>query len=232
MTAATLVENKALNGRTGVFADRSAAGSVLAGMLLQIPMTSPMVLAIPAGGVPVAVPLAKALKAPLDVAVVSKVTFPWNSEAGYGAVAFDGSWQLNQALVSRSGLGEREVQQGLTATRAKVLRRVAAFRGQRPFPKLNDHTVIVVDDGLASGFTLLTAVAALRRAGADQLLLAVPTGHSDAVRRLAGHVEALYCANLRSGPSFAVADAYRSWQDVTEAEALLLMEQAQQARPD
>lgn len=231
MAKENLFELSSLHGRTGIFADRKEAGGVLADMLDQAQLARSLVLAIPAGGVPVAVPLAEALRAPLDVAVVSKITFPWNSEAGFGAVAFDGSCRLNQPLIRNSELGSAAVEKGIAATRAKVARRVAAFRGERPFPELAGRTVILVDDGLASGFTLLTAVTALRRTGADHLLVAVPTGHAQAVRLLAGEVEALYCANLREGRSFAVADAYRSWEDVSEAEALALLKGHRQPRP-
>ncbi len=211
--------------KTGVFADRAAGGVRLAELLDNADLEQPLVLAIPAGGVPVAVALATRLRAPLDVAVVSKITLPWDSEAGYGAVAFDGSYRLNQALVQQAGLSEEQVEAGILATCNKVERRLLLFRRQTPLPQLAGRDVIVVDDGLASGFTLQVAVAALRRAGADRLQLAVPTGHTSAVQRLAAEVEALYCVNLRSGWSYSVAAAYRSWYEVTEVEAGQLLKQ-------
>lgn len=224
-----LITDPQLSERTGVFADRHGAGEHLAGLLRGVPLRRPLVLAIPAGGVPVAVPLAHALGAELDVAVVSKITLPWNSEAGYGAVAFDGSCRLNRDLIRQLGLSERQVEEGIAATRRKVARRVQLFRGQRPLPALQDRTLIVVDDGLASGFTLQTAVAALLRAGAGELIVAVPTGHATAAGCLLEQtVASLCCANLRGGRSFAVASAYRQWADVTEAEARALLDTFQQ----
>ena len=214
-----IYDRQELREQQDVFADRAEAGAILADLVAELALPNPLVLAIPAGGLPVAVPVAESLHCPLDVAVVSKIVLPWNSEAGYGAVAFDGSYRLNHDLVQGIALNEEEVERGITATRAKVARRVDSLRGQRPFPDLAAHDIVVVDDGLASGFTMLTAIDALRRTGAGQIGIAVPTGLADTVRRLAGEVDWICCANLRSRLPFAVASAYRRWRDVAEAEA-------------
>lgn len=219
MQSERILEIEKLRDRTGLFADRNEAGQVLSGLVAQLDLQKPLVFAIPAGGLPVAVPLAKALNCPLDVAVVSKITLPWNTEAGYGAVAFDGSFLLNEAMIRAVGLDESTVARGLDKTRAKVARRVATLRKGRPMPDLPAHEVILVDDGLASGFTMHTAVVALRRAGARELIVAVPTGHEDSVRSMAEEVDVICCANIRGGRSFAVASAYRHWSDVSEADA-------------
>jgi putative phosphoribosyl transferase len=189
-------------------------------MLSSYSKTDAIVLAIPAGGVPVAAAMAERLHILLDVAVVSKITLPWNTEAGYGAVAFDGTMRLNEDLLPRLGLTDDQIQEGIKQTTQKVLRRVKRFRGDRPFPDLTKRQVILVDDGLASGFTMLVAVEALRNAGARHICVAVPTGHGSALPRMAQEVEALYCANIRGGFSFAVADAYEAWTDVAEEEAI------------
>ncbi|HVP79203.1 MAG TPA: phosphoribosyltransferase family protein [Thermodesulfobacteriota bacterium] len=176
-----------------------------------------LVMGIPAGGIAVAVEIARALCLPLDIAVVSKITLPWNSEAGYGAVAFDGTVMLNEELLSRLNLRKQEIQNGIKETGQKVVRRVTMFRGNRPLPDFK-RPVILVDDGLASGFTLRVAIKALRQAGATNVILAVPTAHSESVQTILREVEAIYCPNLRSGPSFAVADAYEQWSDLDEQE--------------
>jgi predicted phosphoribosyltransferase len=223
---ARLFERSALRERTDVFADRADAGRQLAELVRQAVSPKARVLAIPAGGVPVAAALARSLGWPLDVAVVSKITLPWNTEAGYGAVAFDGSLLLNEELVRHCGLTERQVEQGVAATRFKVERRVERLRKGRGALRLTGETVVLVDDGLASGFTMRAAVAACRGAGALRVVVAVPTGHARAVERLQGEVDDLVCANVRSGPSFAVADAYERWSDVPEVEAELLLERS------
>jgi predicted phosphoribosyltransferase len=208
-----------LRDRVGVFRDRAHAGEVLAAMLEGFRGADALVLAVPAGGVPVAREVAARLGLALDVAVVSKVLLPWNTEAGYGAVAFDGTVRLNEALLPRLGLSTREVEEGVERTRQKVVRRVEAFRPGRPWPELNERPVILIDDGLASGFTMFVAIEAVRHRGAREVTVAVPTGHQDTVARLARSVEAVYCANVRGGRSFAVASAYLNWHDVSEEEA-------------
>jgi predicted phosphoribosyltransferase len=217
-----IIELPKLRDRVRVFRDRQHAGEVLAEMLDAFRQSDAVVLAIPAGGVPVAAAIAERLRIPLDVAVVSKITLPWNTEAGYGAVAFGGTMRLNADLVAHLGLTKGQIQEGIAQTTQKVLRRVKRFRGDWPFPDLTKRQTILVDDGLASGFTMLVAVEALRKAGAQHLCVASPTGHGSSLPRIASEVEALYCANIRSGFSFAVADAYEQWTDVTEEEAIAL----------
>lgn len=214
-----ILEVTKLRNRVGIFAGRKEAGLVLAELIRSLDLQHPLILAVPAGGVPVAAPLAESLACQLDVAVVSKITLPWNSEAGYGAVAFDSCYLLNESMIRAVGLGKNEIAQGIETTRAKVLSRLERLRKGRPMPDLTESDVVVVDDGLASGFTMQVAVAALRRTGAKNIIVAVPTGHESAVNHLANMVEMICCANIRSGPSFAVASAYLHWDDVSELEA-------------
>jgi putative phosphoribosyl transferase len=224
-----VVELARLRDRVHVFADRAEAGDELAGMLAgRFPVAGggeagAHLFAIPAGGVPVAVPMARKLGLALDLAVVSKITLPWNTESGYGAVAFDGTVGLNQAIMPRLGLSEKQIEQGIASTLDKVKRRVRELRSEGPLPHLADRTAILVDDGLASGFTMRVAVEALRRAGAARVEVAVPTAHLEAARLVSGEVDTLYCANLRGGFSFAVADAYQYWYDVSEQEVADLL---------
>jgi len=220
-------ECDALRDRIHVFADRTDAGFALARLLAGRFGPEAAVLAIPAGGMPVAIALSAELVLPIDVAVVSKVTLPWNSEVGYGAVAFDGTVELNRDLIELLGVDEATVQRGIDATRAKVRRRVASFASKLDRPRLWD-TAILVDDGIASGFTMRTAVLALRKQGVPQIVAAVPTGSIRAVRDLEPHIDELFCANLRTGKSFAVADAYETWCDVPESDAIRLLADAAQ----
>lgn len=215
--------SKPLTGRTHVFADRREAGLVLSALLPHTHGTNALVLAIPSGGVPVAAALADTARLALDVAPVSKALFPWTTESGFGAVAFDGSTWIDEALVARHRLTDRQIAAAVDEARQKVSRRVARLRGTRPFA-LADRTVVLVDDGIAGGATMRTAIAALRRAGVTSLVVAVPTAHEAAAAALEPHVDLLAIANLRSGRSFAVADAYQAWRDVTEAEAAEALE--------
>ncbi len=221
-----VVEIQELRNRIHVFRDRVHAGEILAEMLDSYSRSDAIVLAVPAGGVPVAAVVAKRLQLPLEVAVVSKITLPWDTEAGYGAVAFDGTVLLNRELILHLGLKEREIQDGQYKTSQKVARRLKKFRGDAPYPDLSQRTALLIDDGLASGFTMLTAVEALRKAPASMIVIAVPTGSLNTVNRIAPRVDTLYCANIRSGWSFAVADAYERWSDVDEDEAISIYKRA------
>jgi putative phosphoribosyl transferase len=209
--------------RTHVFLDRKGAGRVLATLLGSYRESDAIVLALPAGGLAVAVVTAKELGLVLDVAIVSKITLPWNTEAGYGAVAFDGTVMLNEELLTRLHLTSEEIQQGISKTEEKVHRRMKKLRGDRPMPDLH-RPIILVDDGLASGFTLRTAIEALRKAGSRQIILAIPTAHKESLQSVAERVHAVYCPNIRQGPAFAVADAYEHWRDLDEEEVMSLLE--------
>jgi predicted phosphoribosyltransferase len=200
-----------------VFRDRTHAGEVLADLLESWRAGDACVLAIPAGGVPVAAALCRVLALPLGVAVVSKITPPWNTEIGYGAVAFDGTALLNRELIAHLGLEASEVERGIETTRRKVRRRAAAFRGAIEPATIGGRDVLLVDDGLASGFTMRVAVDALRPLAPRRLGIAVPTGSPRTLGTLEALVDELYCANVRGGLNFAVADAYQRWSDVEES---------------
>jgi len=183
---------------TGAFHDRAAAGRRVAELLAAYRGSDAIVLAIPAGGVPVAAQIARALGLPLQAAPVSKVLFPWTTEGGFGAVAFDGSVWLDQAAVENYDLNKTQIDKAVAAARAKVERRNKRF-GFDP-SALKNSTAILVDDGIAAGSTMRTAIAALRKL-ADEVV----------------------CPDIRAGTPFAVADAYEEWRDLSddEVEAML-----------
>ena len=213
-----VVEIPELRNLTNIFHDREHAGIILADMMVDYKGTDSIVFGIPAGGVPVAASMASFLNLILDVAVVSKITLPWNTEAGYGAVAFDGTVKLNQGVLHQIGLTDDQINGGIEKASIKVNRRFKEFRGVKPFPDLKKHTAILVDDVIASGFTMLVAVEALQKTGADKVVVAVPTAHLQSLERVAPKVDKIFCANIRDGWGFAVADAYQNWYDVNEEE--------------
>jgi predicted phosphoribosyltransferase len=203
------------------FRDREAAGRRVAGLLKKYQGTDAVVLAIPAGGVPVAAAIAKELALQLHVTPVSKVLFPWTTEGGYGAVAFDGSVWIDQAAVDNFGLKAEQIAKATADARAKVERRNARF--SRLKIDLQGKTVILVDDGVAAGSTMRTAIAALRNQGARTIVVAVPTAHDRSLDKLRALADEIACADIRGGTSFAVADAYEEWRDLSddEIEAML-----------
>lgn len=220
---ANVTEDASLHNRAQVFNDRTGAGRVVAGLLTDITGTDALILAIPAGGVPVAAAIAAQLGLPLSVLVVSKITLPWNTEAGYGAVAADGSQQINEPLAHHYQLDPVTIREGINNTMAKVNRRQKLFTEILGPTRLEGKTVVLVDDGLASGFTLRVAIASARNQGSSQVLVAVPTGHASSVAEIAGLADRVYCANVREGMRYAVADAYEVWSDVSEEEVLAIL---------
>ena len=203
------------------FRDRDAAGARLSVLLEKYAQGNAVVLAIPAGGVPVALQIAKALALPLHVTPVSKVLFPWTTEGGFGAVAFDGSVWLDPAAVENYGLKEEQIAKAMADARAKVERRSARFLNR--VPDLAGKTAIVVDDGIAAGSTMRTAITALRKCRARNIVVAVPTGHERSVEAMRALADEVVCADVRGGRSFAVADAYEDWHDLSDddVEAML-----------
>ena len=213
----------ALTDREGVFDDRADAGAALADLMRPAMSGDELVLAIPSGGVPVAEPVARLLDLELDALVVSKITLPWNSEAGFGALAADGTTKINEELLSRLPMDDEQVEAQKADTKQKVERRERKLRQGRGALDLSGRSVVLVDDGLASGFTMMVAIEGAENLGAASVSVAVPTGHVRAVERIAARVDRLFCANVRSGSPFAVASAYRAWRDVPEGEAIELL---------
>jgi putative phosphoribosyl transferase len=215
-----------LRNRTHVFRDRVHGGEVLASFLRRQKEDSDVILTIPSGGVPVALAVSLKLDRPLDLMIVSKITLPWNSEAGYGAVASNGTYKLNNELLEDLGLTTNEVQTGIEKTKEKVSRRLSILRGLKREEPISGKKVILIDDGLASGFTMQVAAESARNLNAERVVVAVPTGHEDSVRKLDSSADAVYCANLCEGRIFAVADAYDEWHDLTDDEVTALLSES------
>ena len=220
---ASIVSLPELNNRRFVFRDRDHAGKVIGEMIQADNFENAILLAIPAGGVPVAMAAAKQTGIPAEIATVSKITLPWNTEAGYGAIAFDGTMRLNDAMLPHLNLTDRQMREGINATRKKVMRREQMLRGEGAFPSLSGKTAIIVDDGLASGFTMFCAIDAVKNAGASQIVVAVPTAPLRTIRAVEKLADRVYCPNIREGGSFAVADAYENWYDLSDQEILEIL---------
>lgn len=221
---AKIVENSAYRDRTSVFRDRVEAGKVLADALKEYAGNPDViVLAVPAGGVPVGRMIAKELVVPMDVIVARKIQIPWSPEAGFGAAAWDGKFILNEELVKQLHLTEAEMEQAVAETKRNVDERFRKFRGNKRFPNLVGKIVILVDDGLASGYTMLVAVRSVKEKAPKKIVVAVPTASRGAIELLVPEVDEIVCPNIRSGESFAVAESYENWYDLTDEEVLELL---------
>lgn len=214
-----IIEEPAYRERTSVFRDRFHAGKLLAEKLRDYTVKGNVVLlAVPAGGVPVGYVVAKELGITMDVITVRKIQIPWNTEAGFGALTWDGETVLNEVLVRHLGLTETMIADSILKTKKIIRERMERYRGDKPLPDLGGRVVILVDDGLASGFTMLAAARSVRKRKAEKVVIAVPTSSAGAIELLSAEVDEIVCLNVRSGPVFAVADAYEDWYDLTDEE--------------
>jgi putative phosphoribosyl transferase len=218
-----LLEDPALRDRLHIFFDRSQAGHRLAAMLEPYRGREVKLFAIPAGGVPVAAEIASSLKIRLDLVIVRKIQLPWTTEAGFGALNPAGETIFNKELLRRLPFSPEEIEIQVKKTEAVLKEREARLRGGKPYPRLGGIPAIIVDDGLASGYTMRAALAFLKGQGAGQTVVAVPTGSARTVQELLPQVDELICLNVRGGFSFAVADAYENWYDLTEGEVLEIL---------
>jgi len=216
-----IIDEPAYRNRNFVFKDRLHAGDLLALRLQDhIIRENAQLLAIPAGGVPVGYAVATRLSIPLDVVIVRKIQIPWNPEAGFGAIAWDGTVVLNEALVAQLGLSTELVWRCVSRTQETIRERLEKFRGDKPLPELKNKIVVFIDDGLASGFTMLTAVKSVKKQKPEKVIVAVPTASRSAAELVAPNVDKLICLNVRWGPIFAVADAYQEWYDLSDEEVM------------
>lgn len=205
-----IIDDSRLREHRYVFRDRHDAGRQLGAFIRTLHgVNNPLVLAIPAGGVPIGKEVARVLGAPFSLAIVRKIRIPGTTESGFGAVTWDGTVLINEPLRSALGLSGQEVEQAVAVTRENVSERVARFMGEKPVPAMKGKTVILTDDGLASGFTMLAAVQGIRHHKPVQILVAVPTASASSAGLVAREADLLVCLNIRSGRSFAVADASR-----------------------
>jgi len=219
-----LVEDSSLRDRTRVFRDRKEAGFLLAGLLSGYRGSDALVLGIPAGGVPVAAEIADELELALDLIIVRKVQIPYNPEAGFGSVAPDGKVILNADLVSRLGLTKEDIEKQIQKTKNIINSRNELFRKGLPFPPVRERVVIIVDDGLASGSTMLSALNFIKDLNPAKIVVAVPTSSERTVDLVLPHVDELVCLNVRTGPTFAVADAYQLWYDLEDEEVISMLQ--------
>lgn len=209
---------------TRIFPNRCAAGRALGAELARLELQRPVVLALPRGGVPVGYEVAHLLGAPLDVLVVRKVGAPGQPEFAIGAVASSVT-AFDDEMLSMLGIGADYFEAAAQRERLEVQRREAVYRQERPPLDLRDHAAILVDDGLATGSTMLAAVAVARKLGAAEVIVAVPIGARQACERLTNHADRLVCLVMPE-PFGAVGVWYEDFTQVDDAEVRRLLKLA------
>jgi putative phosphoribosyl transferase len=209
-----------------LFVDRREAGKILAARLgPHAAGGNLLVLGLPRGGVPVAYEIATALRAPLDVFVVRKLGAPLNEEFAIGAIASGGIGMIDWRTVSALGIAERDIERVLNTERRELARRETLYRRGRPFPDIAGKTVVLVDDGLATGATMRVAVEAVRSQHPAAVIAAAPVGSREACAMVGAVADACVCA-ITPEPFGGVGAWYLDFSQTTDDEVLALLDAA------
>jgi putative phosphoribosyl transferase len=209
------------------FEDRKEAGQYLAEKLKQYAdKPDVIVLALPRGGVPVAYEVAQALNAPLDIFLVRKLGVPGHEELAMGAIASGGVRIVNPSVVKQLHISEDAINAVAREELRELERREKAYRGDHPEPDVQGKTIILVDDGLATGASMWAAVAALRKRNPEQIIVAVPTASEETCDQFRSYVDNIVCA-MTPEPFYAVGLWYHDFSQTTDDEVRQLLAQAE-----
>jgi putative phosphoribosyl transferase len=213
-----------------IFADRRTAGRQLAARLHNLRQDEPLVLALPCGGVPVGFEVAQELDAPLDVLLVRKIGVPWQPELALGAVVDGADPQvlINEGLASELAIERSYIASETARQLSEIERRRRIYLGDRPPPALSGRTIIIVDDGIATGSTARAALRAVRKAGARRIVLAVPVAPEDTINQLRAEVDGIFCL-LSPSPFIAVGAHYGEFPQLADADVIALLAARHQA---
>jgi putative phosphoribosyl transferase len=210
-----------------LFQNRADAGQQLAGLLTDLKgAKETLILALPRGGVPVAHELAKELSLPMDIFLVRKLGVPGFEELAMGAIALGGVRVLNHDVIDVMDISEATIEAVTALEKAELLRRNLLYREDRPPPRVRGKTVVVVDDGLATGATMHAAVSALRQEKAARIVVAVPLGAAETCRKLEAEADGVVCL-YRPEPFHGVGVWYADFSQTEDEEVLTLLHEAQ-----
>lgn len=213
-----------------LFNDRVEAGQKLARELAPYAgRDDTVVLALPRGGVPVAFEVAQSLGAPLDLFLVRKLGVPGNEELAMGAIASGGTQILNRDVIDELRIPERAIQEAAARERGELARRERLYRGDRPAPQLRGKTVLLIDDGLATGSSMYAAVTALRQQQPARIVIGVPAAASATCALFRGVVDDIVCAATPE-PFYSVGACYRDFSQTTDQQVRSLLQKSWKTR--
>lgn len=214
-----------------IYSDRTQAGQALAELLSDYAGRHAVrLLALPRGGVPVAAEIAEALQLPLDILLVRKLGIPGHEEYAMGAIAEGGSCYLDHELIGKLGIDTKQVEITLKREQAELQRRSQVYRGTALKPDLQNASVILVDDGLATGATMRAAIEAVRAGGAREVIVAVPVGAAETCNELETGVDRLVCPH-RLVSLRGVGLWYADFQQVSDEEVIGLLQRGRREQP-
>ena len=208
------------------FRDRVEAGRLLASRLKPDYANKPdvLVLGLPRGGVPIAYQIAKVLHAPLDICVVRKLGVPGHKELALGAIGAGEIMELDENLVAELKISEKALKEVIVREWQELQRRERVYRGSRPVPDLSNRTIILVDDGIATGLTLKAAISIIKQQQPKEIVVAVPIAPPDIYEELEAKVEKVVCGATPE-PFSAVSLWYEDFSPTTDEEVCMLLEQ-------
>ena len=219
--------------QTPIFENRYDAGRQLAARLTEYKGKSVVVLAIPNGGVLVALEVALSLEAELNFVISRKIPLPLSPEGGFGAVTDDGTMILNEEAVKRAGLTPHQINYQVSQVRTDIRQRSLLYRKNQPPPAIGGKTVIIVDDGLASGYTMMAAVESIRNGRPGSVIVAVPVASAGALKKVEKVADKVITGIAGFAPEFYVSDFYRYWHEPGDDEVIqCLKEWRMRRRPD
>ncbi len=203
-----------------LFENRHDAGRRLAAELREYNGQATVVLAIPNGGVPVALEVAGALNTEFDLVICRKVPMLLNPEGSLGAAADDGTFILNEEAVKRVGLSRQQMEYEISKVRAEIKQRSLLYKGDKPLVRVSGKTAIIIDDGLASGFTMMAAVESVRHRRPGEIVVAVPVASAMAVKQVEKVADKVVTCATGFAPKFYVSDFYRYWHDLSDDDVI------------
>ena len=208
------------NRQQPLFENRYDAGRQLAEKLMAYKKEPVIVLAIPNGGIPVGLQVALALDADLDLVISRKIPIPLRPEGGFGAVADDGTTILNQPVLRGINLTENQINYQVSKVRNDIRQRSLLYRGSKPLSIAKDKIAIVVDDGLASGYTMMAAIESVRRRQPKHIIAAVPAASAAAVKNVEKTADRVVTVATSFAPKFYVSDFYQYWHVLSDDEGI------------
>jgi predicted phosphoribosyltransferase len=213
-----------------MYQDRTEAGEVLADLLKPYSREKLVLLVIPNGGVPVGFSIFKKFRkdnpnVEFKLIIVRKIPIPLNTEAGFGAITIDGTIILNEPLVARIGLNKEQIQKAASKVLEDMKLRLKTYGIETQKFELKDKVAILVDDGIASGFTMIAAIKSIQKYHPRKIVVAVPTAPRSSVDRVEPLVDEIVCPDIQDTFSFAVANAYKNWYDLDIEEVRTILKE-------
>ncbi len=221
---------------------RQKAGEILANFILSLDSKifenikeNPLdffLFVIPNGGVPVAEMFCKSLKIKYDLLIVRKLKIPYNTEAGFGSVTTDGTVLFNESLLSHLSLSKEQIENAIQTTKLEIEGRIKFYSKKSVSDDayrnyIYNKYIFLIDDGLASGFTMLAGIKMIKKYDPMEIYVAIPTAPLGTIKKIEKNVDRIFCPNIRETRWFAVADAYKHWYDVPDSEVLDILKKSQ-----